>query len=163
MKSLFFIILSVLVFTSCKNDQTQKDQDQTLTTVKEVINSYNYNMVDYGYTDTITLVKIDTTIQVKNYPIVRGSMEDTSNVKVVGHTDMNLIVVTIKQYTEGYYKKSSILIAQVKDKKPLLVAFTSDESLITKSIHEFKLNDVESIKLTKQKMIDNEKYMSEMK
>lgn len=161
MKSFFFIILSVLVLTSCKNDQTQKDQDQTLITVKEVINSYNYDKVDYGYTDTITLVKIDTTIQVKNFPIVRGSTGDTSNVKVVGHTDMSLFVVTIKQYIEGYYKKSSILIAQVKDKKPFLVSTTSDESLI-RSIHEFKLNDVE-FKLTKQKMIDNEKYILEMR
>lgn len=153
MKSFFFIILSVLVLTSCKNDQTQKDQDQTLMTVKEVINSYNYDMLDYGYTDTITLVKIDTTIQVKNYPVLIGSNGDTSGVKVVGHTDMNLIVVTIKQYTEGYYKKSFILIAQVKDKQPLIAAFDSNENIIKKSIYEYKLNDEESVKLFKQQIL----------
>lgn len=151
------IIVLVLFLTSCTNNQPTKDQDQTSPAVKEIINSYNYDKVSNYDFDTISLVKVDSIINVKNYPNV-GYATDTSNIKIIDHIDINLIVVTVKQHINGYYKNSTMLIGHVKSKKPFLINFTSETSLINKSISEFKLNDSESIKLAKQKIIDYEKY-----
>ena len=139
MKTILFILLSVLVLTSCGNDNNRKtSNDQTSTIVKEVINSYNYDKVMDGELDTITLVKVDSTITIKKYPIIQSF--DTTNVKVIGHKDVNLITVTVKQEISGYFKESYILIFHMNGKKPLIVAFTSDKYVINKSIYEFKLN-----------------------
>ena len=160
MKTILFVILSVLFLTSCVNNQTPKTQDQTLLTVNDFINSYNYTKVSEGEVDTISVVKIDSVVKIKNYPITNNTT-DTSNIKIIGHTDIDLIVVTVKKQISGYYQKSTMVIGYVKNKKPFVPAFTTETHLINKLICEFKLNDVESIKLAKQKVIDNEKYMSE--
>jgi hypothetical protein len=140
MKTFFFIIFSVILLTSCGNDNNRKisnDQDQTLTTVKEVINSYNYDKVIDGESDTITLVNVES-IMIKKYPIIQSF--DTTNIKVIGHEDLNLITATVKQEISGYSKESYMLIFHMNSKKPLIVAFTSDKCVINKSINEFKVN-----------------------
>lgn len=160
MKSILIVIFSVLSLTSCLNKQTTKTQDQTLLTVNDFINSYNYSKVSEGEVDTISIVKIDSVINIKNHPII-NNVEDTSEIKIIGHTDIDLIIVTVKKQIGGYYQKYTVVIGHVKNKKPFVPAFTSETHLINKLIHEYKLNDAESIKLAKQKVIENEKYMSE--
>jgi uncharacterized DUF497 family protein len=158
MKNILIVILSVLVLTSCGTNKVSDRQSQTLSVVNQVLNSHNYDVVSDGGVDTISLVKVDSVIQVKNYPIIVDN-GDTSSVKIIGHTNINLILVTVKKQTEGYSKEYTIVISHVKNKKPLLIAFTTDTNCIMRLISEYKLNDEESIKLKKQVILDNEKYL----
>jgi hypothetical protein len=158
MKTIFILILSVLALLSCEVDKVSETQDQTLSVVNQVLNSHNYDEVSNGGVDTVSLVKVDSVVQVKNYPIITYN-EDTSSVKIIGHTNIDLIVATVKKQIDGYSKEFTVLISSVKNKKPLLVAFTSETNVVIELISEYKLNDVESIKLKKQDILDNQKYM----
>jgi|LakMenE18May11ns_1017448.scaffolds.fasta_scaffold9811503_1 hypothetical protein len=158
MKNLLLVILSVLFLTSCGNTPTvTKNEDQTLSAVNDIINPINYNIVDGGETDTFSLVKIDSVVLIKNRPVVNYTT-DTSEVKIIGHTNINLIVFTVKQQLSGYTKKSTMVIGYVQNKKPFLIGVNENEGRINKIISEYKLNDVEKIKLEKQKILDYAKY-----
>jgi len=158
MKSILFLILSSLLIVSCQENVTKSNEDQTNFAVNKIINDFNYNKVEDGEIDTISFVKVDSVVNIKDYPLIHKT-SDTNDVKVFGHTNIDLIVVTVKQYIGGYYKESSILIGHVKDKTPFLLAFTSEPFVISKLIGEYQLNDIDALKLAKQQIIDNEKYM----
>jgi hypothetical protein len=160
MKNLLLVIFSVLFLTSCGNTPTvSKNEDQTLSAVNDIINPINYNIVDGGKTDTFSLVKVDSVILIKNHSVVNNT-NDTSNVKIIGHTNINLIVFTVKQQLSGYTKKSTMVIGHVQNKKPFLIGVHENEDRINEIISEYKLNDVETIKLEKQKILDYDKFIN---
>jgi hypothetical protein len=51
-----------------------------------------------------------------------------------------------------------MVIGYVQNKKPFLIGVNENEGRINKIISEYKLNDVEKIKLEKQKILDYAKY-----
>ena len=159
MKTILLVILSVLFLTSCGDNQTPKSQDQSLSIVDEFLNSYNYEIVSDGGVDTLSLIKVDSVNQVKNYPIITHS-DDTSSVKIIGHTDISLIFVKVKKSIGGYSKQYNMVITNVKNKKSRVICFVDDPNRVKEAVFEYKLNDVESIKLKKQSILDNQKYMS---
>jgi hypothetical protein len=161
MKNLILVILSVLFLTSCTgDDQTPKSQDQSLSIVDEFLNSYNYEIVSDGGVDTLSLIKVDSVNQVKNYPIITHS-GDTSSVKIIGHTDISLFFVKVKRSIGGYSKQYNMVIANVKNKKPMVVCFIDDPNRVKEAVSDYKLNDEESIKLKKQYILDNQNYINE--
>ena len=148
MKTILFVLLSVVLLTSC-GDNTIKDNN--LTIVTDAINDQNYYAVSNDMTDTISLVSVDSSFTIKDWPYFNHTEKDTSKIIIKGHKEASVFLATVKQYNNGYYKKlTAMFVYDIKSKKSFLTVLTSDQSIITKSINEMKKSDKVQLKEFKE-------------
>lgn len=142
------ITLSVILITlaSCTNNPiTQKDSgEQYMGVITDKINEHNKYWVDNGYEDdTMSFVGVDTIITIKNTALFNRD-NDTSKIKIIGHTNTTLVFVTVKMYSKGYYSKET-LVFHFNSSNPSVYMQTPDLDYETMTYTPIKLTDVVSL------------------
>ena len=159
MKSILLVILSVILLTSCGEDTIK---NKNLEIVSEAINDENYFMVTNDMTDTISLVSVDSSFIVKNWPYFNHTEKDTSKIIIKGHKDAMVFLTTVKQYDKGYsIKRTAIVVYDMKDKKSFITAITSDKMMINKTINDMNKSDEVQLKEFKENVQCNNEYINE--
>jgi hypothetical protein len=163
MKSFFFIVLSVLVLTSCGGDNKVKDIYNDI--VVDDINKINSSLMTYGLTDTISLVSIDSVITIKNVPDIDdlptekitnrdNCIDNINKLGIKGHQDITFIVSTIKVYVSGYYEKKMMITEYNETEKICYNSYYTknyqsplevNDSLLNKWVTDYKKSDNEQL------------------